>query len=349
MVKISVVIPIYNADKTLKICVDSILNQSYTNLEIILVNDGSVDKSLQICNEYSSKYENIRVINKENQGVAMARNDGLSASTGDYIYFIDPDDWLESSCFEKNVHYLESNETDILIFGYRKEFIYKNERYYRITSSLNANINYCDVNRNDKLTSLFVAELGLPVWNKIFKKTFLEKNSLVFPLLKRGQDMAFCSDAIRMAKKIIVVEPSYYHYQDMGLTKTNKYDPNIFKNHSIIFDKLTSIFYDDKSMFVNNSYLVRMFLLWFAYAIPNHIINNPQGTFKSKLLTIRQIITSDYIRQRISLIHIENCQSLSLKVMYLLMKCRSSIIMYMFFKVASKINITYSNYKKEII
>src|SRR5699024_165398 len=100
MLKLSIIVPIYNSEKRLGRCLNSIINQSYKNIEIILVNDGSTDTSLEICNEFKKKDSRVKVINKENEGVALARNDGLLVATGDYIAFVDSDDYLDLTMYE---------------------------------------------------------------------------------------------------------------------------------------------------------------------------------------------------------------------------------------------------------
>ena len=95
--KVSVIIPVYNGEKTIEKCINSIINQSYKDLEIIIVNDGSTDNTYEICQKYSQKDDRIQVINQENKGVCLARNIGIKFSKGDYIQFVDSDDWLEPS------------------------------------------------------------------------------------------------------------------------------------------------------------------------------------------------------------------------------------------------------------
>ena len=114
--KISVIIPVYNVEKYLKRCLDSVINQTYKNLEIILIDDGSTDKSGNICDEYAAKDKRIIVIHKENGGLSDARNKGLDICTGDYISFIDSDDWIENGFYEYVVNNVKDN--DLLIFDY---------------------------------------------------------------------------------------------------------------------------------------------------------------------------------------------------------------------------------------
>ena len=112
---VSVIVPVYNCEKFLKKCIDSIINQSYTDLEIILVDDGSTDKSGIICDSYREKDCRIRVIHKENGGVSSARNFGLDLAVGDYIFFVDSDDYLNHTCIQKLVLAQKQNKADIIV------------------------------------------------------------------------------------------------------------------------------------------------------------------------------------------------------------------------------------------
>ena len=116
MKKVSIIIPIYNVEEYLSQCLDSIVNQTYSNLEVILINDGSTDNCLEICNKYINKY-NWKLINKKNGGLSSARNAGLKEFTGDYVYFIDSDDWVESTMLLECIQEIEKSGVDILLFG----------------------------------------------------------------------------------------------------------------------------------------------------------------------------------------------------------------------------------------
>lgn len=118
--KISIIVPIFNVELYIHQCIDSILNQTYKNLEIILVDDGSPDSCGRICDEYAQKDSRIKVIHKQNEGLGEARNTGLGEATGDYIYFIDSDDWIELNMLATLVHELEQEQADFVMCGFKK-------------------------------------------------------------------------------------------------------------------------------------------------------------------------------------------------------------------------------------
>ena len=121
--KISIIIPVYNAEKYISRCLDSVITQDYTNLEIICINDGSKDKSLAILQDYAQKDSRIIVISQSNQGAASARNYGLSVATGKYISFIDADDWVRADYLESLYKLQKSESADMVICEYEKNFI----------------------------------------------------------------------------------------------------------------------------------------------------------------------------------------------------------------------------------
>ena len=128
MIKISVIIPVYNGEKYIKRCIDSIKKQTFNDWEIILVDDGSKDKTGVICDSYALEDKRIKVFHKSNGGVSVARNFGIDKAIGDYITFVDCDDWIEKDFFEKVVNFLTKDSVDILITG----FIFdKNGNYFR--------------------------------------------------------------------------------------------------------------------------------------------------------------------------------------------------------------------------
>ena len=175
-IKISVIIPIYNAEKTIKKCLTSILNQSYSNIEIILINDGSTDSSLKVCNDFASKDKRILVIDKKNEGSVKARLDGINNSTGDYITFVDSDDSINKKTFELLVNELKKSSFDIICFNSYKT-LGKFSIIRRISNTHyfeNNKVYYGDKIRED-LVSAWMHGHPFPatLWVKIYKRELL--------------------------------------------------------------------------------------------------------------------------------------------------------------------------------
>ena len=204
--KISVIIPVYNVEKYIKRCLDSVINQTYNNLEIILVDDDTPDNSGFICDEYAEKDERIKVIHKENGGVSTARNAGLDIATGEYITFVDPDDYLALDIYEKVILEFSENETDIVNFSFaviddegEKEKVVYNEKKI--------------VGFDDLLFSMLTVNSSMSICNKVYKKSVILDEKLLKDI-KIAEDMYFNACCYRKAKSMIVCEDiGYFYYQ----------------------------------------------------------------------------------------------------------------------------------------
>lgn len=213
MKKVSVIIPIYNAEKYLKKCLDSVVNQTYSNIEIILINDGSTDSSLKICEEYNENFKNIILINKVNGGQGIARNLGIEKATGHYLTFVDSDDWVEETMIEKMYNVSNNGEIDVVIADIYKVINNKNQYFY----------NYIRIS-NDNNTNLIVSHPG-PV-AKLIKRELLVKNKLQFLENRVYEDLALLPLIGIVAKTIFYLnEPLYYYLIRTNSTmKLNKFN-----------------------------------------------------------------------------------------------------------------------------
>lgn len=216
MDKISIVVAVYNAEKYLKKCIDSLLNQTYENIEIILVNDSSNDSSLLICNEYSSRYTNVTTLNNEsNLGVSATRNKGIDLSTGDYICFVDSDDYVEPDYIQKlYFYYKKYNTVPICGFVYHDEYNHCKP------------VNYTWSGGNE-LVSLGEAfklndELYLTaLWNKLFDNNLIKNNNIRFDeKLSMGEDLRFSVEYLQMTNldSVFAFSDTLYHYTKLSDT-----------------------------------------------------------------------------------------------------------------------------------
>lgn len=211
--KISVIIPVYKVEKYLSKCLDSVINQTYKNLEIILVDDGSPDKSGEICDEYASRDERIKVIHKENGGVARARNTGLDIASGDYIGFVDSDDWIEQDMYELLMKNATQYDADISMCG---ETIYENGKVF---SSSSGN-EIVQLNRIEaKKITVVGGSMGL-IWNKIYRKNVI--GDIRFsPEYGCSEDLMFVYLVLSNLNKLVVDKSAKYNYfrNEGGITK----------------------------------------------------------------------------------------------------------------------------------
>lgn len=216
---ISVIIPVYNVEKFLPACIDSAINQTYKNIEIILIDDGSPDKCPQICDEYAIKDSRIKVIHKENGGISSARNAGIEAANGEFIYFIDGDDFTDSQSLEILLQpIIEDSEVDISIGGFKRVFYTDNKENIDAPNLYdNTSINYVEV-KDYKM--LFHIDLWMVVWGKLIKKQLF--NDLCFPEGKIHEDEFVAYKLCDKSKKIIFCDKILYNYVKRGDSITQK-------------------------------------------------------------------------------------------------------------------------------
>lgn len=194
-IKFSVIIPMYNIEDYIEKCIESILNQKYDNYEIIVVNDGSKDKSEE--KVLSIKSDKIKIINKKNGGLSSARNEGLKHVTGDYIWFIDGDDYIEENAFLLLNDYLSKRDCDVISFRYYKDYL-----KYKTIQTDNIDI------KDKKQYPL----INTSACTKIFKSDFYIKNNFEFSEGKIYEDLSLIPFVMSMAKEVGFIEEPLYNY-----------------------------------------------------------------------------------------------------------------------------------------
>lgn len=208
--KITVIVPIYNVEKYLSQCINSIVNQTYNNLEIILVDDGSPDNCPQLCDAFEKEDARIKVIHKGNGGLSSARNAGLEIATGDYITFVDSDDWLELNMYEVLYTNLIKEDADVSACANIGEFgkegtMFKQERLQNITVYTELREMYKHLLPTSQPTLLFM------VWNKLFKRDIV--GDIRFQIGQIYEDMYFEREVLKRCKKIVYSDYVGYHYR----------------------------------------------------------------------------------------------------------------------------------------
>ena len=230
--KLSIIIPVYNAEKYLNKCLDSIINQTYKDIEIILINDGSIDNSLKICKEYEED-SRIVIIDKNNNGVSEARNDGLKRATGEYVTFVDADDWLDLNTCETIMNVLNNNNYDLLLFPYIREYNNKSLPRNLFNSNVIVFSNYNDVNNKiyknligplNEIDDPVQMEILNSVWGKVYRRKIIKNIRFVDYKTTIGEDLLFNIDSIKNVGNAIYISDIYYHYNKTNqnsLTKVN--------------------------------------------------------------------------------------------------------------------------------
>lgn len=217
MTKLSIIVPVYNVEKYLPKCLESLIKQTLKDIEIICVNDGSMDNSLAILKEFASKDSRIRIIDNQHQGVAKTRNTGIEQSTGEYIGFVDSDDYIDIDFFEKLYNSATKSNADIAIASILKHknfFNIYNAKYTKEETAITIQdkIKLCE----DKKHFFFYA------WNKIYHSGFIKENNIKFSEGQIYEDVMFAIKALYYSNKIISVYGTKYHYieHENSLTKS---------------------------------------------------------------------------------------------------------------------------------
>lgn len=212
MKRISIVVPVYNVEKYLTQCIDSIIKQTYTDYEVVLVNDGSKDSSGKICDEYSKKYDNIKVIHKENGGLSSARNAGIQEATGEYVMFVDSDDYIyKTDCLEKLVEVINSSSGVIDLLQYKMVHYFENSDKYIKLKDYNINN---ELSTTEKLEQMIADGTFSPsACDKLIKLSVIKDNNVYFEKGLLSEDIKWSLNLFLHINNLAVVNESIYVYR----------------------------------------------------------------------------------------------------------------------------------------
>ena len=226
---VSIVIPVFNVEIYISKCLDSCLSQTYKNIEIILINDGSLDKSGMILEEYSQKDSRIKVIHQSNKGVVVAREKGIQIAKGDYITFVDGDDYIEKDYIEKLITKCKNNLCDIVVCGYNVV----DDNSNLICKRENVLLGNLD---NEKMTSLLLKKCTWALWGKLYRKKIFDSVEMPYGQ-KIGEDGVVCFQVFKRATYIETINESLYNYLQRKNSVTRQ------KNNSLSLDIIKFIEY----------------------------------------------------------------------------------------------------------
>ena len=208
---VSVIIPVYNVEKYLRQCLDSVTAQTLSNIEIICVNDSSTDGSLSILEEYAEKDDRIRVVTQQNGGAGAARNRGLSMASGKYLSFLDSDDFFEPDMLELAYRKAEEDRADFVVFNSNQYYTDK-EKFVEVAWTLRVKEipPYTPFSHRQMTDNIFKVFVGW-AWDKLYNREFVMKNHLLFQEQRTSNDMYFVFSAVAIAKRISVVNKVLAH------------------------------------------------------------------------------------------------------------------------------------------
>lgn len=295
---ISIIVPVYNVEDYISACIDSILNQTFKDFELLLIDDGSTDDSGNICNSYISKDSRVKVIHTKNQGVSKTRNLGIKNAKGKYIMFCDSDDYADKYWCEKLYNTIKNNSNSFILCSYT---IHNQRQEYEDIKIKYIQENKSIITNKRSYFSNYKTTLSASVWNKIYEKEIIMKNNIKFcESLSLGEDKIFNLDYLRcLEDRVIIINDPLYHYILREKESLDyKYYPDMFS----IYTKLNKITYDDAKLYnANDENFNKWFWLLYFYNLQRVIVSNTfhkdnKDSFLKKFYTNYKIVKSSEFR-----------------------------------------------------
>lgn len=295
---ISVIVPVYNVEKVLYHCIDSILNQSFVDFEILLVNDGSTDNSGRICDKYAEKDTRVKVIHKQNGGVSSARNAGIEAAQGEYICFVDSDDYLESNYLKELIETKKKYpDFDNVWCGFQTVEDYYNNNKKAYDVERDNDYSFSDLN---SIMDLFEKWFVQMPWNKLYKTKTIVENSIVFPPeLSLGEDYIFnlryldCTNG----KIVVINKPLYDYLRDGKESLDNKYYPNLLEIYRRLNSETEKYAQKWKLSEEQISKMYNSFFFRLEAVLRNTFNENNKSSLRTKLKYNNRILKSSDFRE----------------------------------------------------
>lgn len=291
---ISIIVPIYNAEKVLAKCLESILSQQFSDIEILLINDGSTDSSLNICQEYAQKDRRIKVIDIPNGGVSNARNVGINNSRGEYIAFVDADDYIESDMYSKLLMKMNNTNAEIAFCGYFCHTIRRTTKTVMFESTMAQEqiinefipkfISSMSINGNEQRM------YGGAVWRCLFKASMIKNNKINFnPKLKIAEDLIFLLNALSRSNIVCFVNlPLYNYVRNESIATTQKYISGFEQQIDYYYSEIDKIFYNYNYNY-NYERLINLAKIQSFYALIKNYCKKDSGFNFKEVLEITDI------------------------------------------------------------
>lgn len=250
--KISIIVPVYNAEKYLSKCLNSLMNQTYKNLEIICINDGSTDSSYDVLTRYARSDKRIIIHNQQNCGPSATRNVGLEIATGNYIVFVDSDDWLDWNTCENALRAVLMHDADVVLWPYIKEYTTKSLTTNLFANKTNIWIDTEVIHLHTRMIGLIEQDLYDPskldspvtVWGKMYRKSVLKNQRFVdTQLIGTGEDVLFNISVFFNVYRAVYISDTYYHYFKANSTSFTGggYRPNLVLQWKELFRQIQAV------------------------------------------------------------------------------------------------------------
>lgn len=335
--KISVIVPVYNAQDRLKVCIESVLSQSFGDFELILVNDGSTDNSLSVCEEYAAKEQRIKVVDKENSGAGETRNAGLDVAEGDYVIFIDSDDTVHTQMFESLLDLMCAKENaDMVCCNHCIEFAQGGD----MINNEKLEIEEDPFVTSDRQRALFIMEKTRSfcyLWNKIFRRSIIEDNNIRFEKqFVTGQDLDFVIKYYYHTNTVVMTnKPLYVYYKDGIGSLCSRYKKGLYGMVTELSRRRYDLFCS-LGMQNNEEYMElygKTHIEYVHSCIPNMFRKNSALTRKEKVALMKTVFQDEGLSKYMSSYNPEDKLQKIFKKLYLTGNASFAVTVYstMFF------------------
>lgn len=324
MLKLSVIVPVYKVEKYLRRCIDSILEQNYRDIELILVDDGSPDRCPEMCDQYQKKDKRVRVIHQKNSGVAVARNAGMRMATGDYITFVDSDDYIDREMYVSMFEIIEQYQCDVVMCDCVKEFGTHKELYTHDIRSGYYNEKQLKEEYYPHLLMMENVEYPATIsnWLCVFKNKRGGNDFAIEyePGIRYSEDLLFGARLLRQADSFYYMKgQAYYHYCMNSESVTHKFVPNKWQDYQKLHRKIEEYFGNDKTF--DFQHQIDLCLLFFLYNAVGDIWREQSLNTHEKRRMVLNILKDNKVKKMFRRINIFKLPiSNKLKVITLLYK-----------------------------
>lgn len=328
---ISIIVPVYNVASYLPQCLDSLVNQTYRDIEIICVNDGSTDGSLAILEEYARKDERIKVISRENRGISCSRNEALDMVQGEWTMFVDSDDWIDLNTCESALNLAIAHQADVVMWAYIREFENQSLPKLYLSETTVWTENISQLHRrivgpvNEELTRPDTLDSWGTIWGKLYRNSFIHSNSPVrfvdTKLIGSAEDVLFNIVYMGRISKAIYVPETWYHYRK-GESYTSSYKADLPLKWNTLYQKIIEeIQRQQLDIDFKQAYLNRISLGTIGLGLNEMFANS---SFKQKYLRIQTLLRRDIFREAIQSFPIQHFP-IHWKVFFLSIKKNNAI------------------------
>ncbi|QAT49526.1 glycosyltransferase family 2 protein [Caproiciproducens sp. NJN-50] len=346
MPKISVIVPIYNVEKYLERCVSSILNQTFSDFEVLLINDASTDRSLEIARRFSGDGR-VRVLDKSHSGLGNTRNYGVEHAGGDYLLFVDSDDWIDENMLKNLYAAAVEYQADLVLFNYVRENLQEGEQ--RICK---LPVNYPEL--GEEIRELLIAELVGPdredsawrqvemlgcAWRRMYLRSWYLENGIRFGDEREImlEDMPAAIAAHCSARRLLVVGGAYYHYRYNPDSLSTRYRPRKMEMLTRCYSAVRTIL-TERGLYERYA---KRHLAWFLrFAVHSSLVNcfspnNPAGFFK-RYREVRSILKNPYAKEAVRSDYLKNGNRAD-RVIRRVVRLRSALLAYLFYSIYSRV------------